>query len=141
MALLNPVYAFVIPFLFFVTAPLALLAGITTTLTFGLLMSRVIIMSLDVALSFIPQPLVRFTSHRRYIHIQDQTLPATSTNTTPGSNEDSARASSVDQQQPLTASYKQHYQYSIHWRHHYACRTGRRLWPWSHPQCRPGPRL
>ncbi|KAG5994112.1 hypothetical protein E4U52_001421 [Claviceps spartinae] len=104
MALLNPVYAFVIPFLFFVTAPLALLAGITTTLTFGLLMSRVIIMSLDVAFSFIPQSLARFTSHRRYIHPQDQMLPATSTNTTPGGNEDSARASSVYQQQPLLQS-------------------------------------
>ncbi|KAG6117690.1 hypothetical protein E4U13_000916 [Claviceps humidiphila] len=104
MALLNPVYAFVIPFLFFVTAPLALLAGITTTLTFGLLMSRVIIMSLDVAFSFIPQSLARFTSHRRYIHPQDQMLPATSTNTTPGSHEDSTRASSVYQQQPLLQS-------------------------------------
>ncbi|KAG5977028.1 hypothetical protein E4U55_007100 [Claviceps digitariae] len=103
MALLNPVYAFVVPFLFVVTVPLALLAGVTTTLAFALLISRVIIVYLDVALSFIPQSLARFTSHRRYIRLQDQVpaISATSANSPASSNEDSSRASSIYQQSLL----------------------------------------
>jgi len=54
MALLNPVYAFVVPFLFVVTVPLAVFAGITTTIAFSVLILRVLAVYLDVALSFVP---------------------------------------------------------------------------------------
>ncbi|KAH6895243.1 hypothetical protein B0T10DRAFT_211206 [Thelonectria olida] len=54
MALLNPVYAFVVPFLFIVTVPLAVFAGITTTLAFSVLILRVLAVYIDVALSLIP---------------------------------------------------------------------------------------
>ncbi|KAG6011145.1 hypothetical protein E4U43_008494 [Claviceps pusilla] len=101
MALLNPVYAFVIPFLFVVTVPLALLAGVTTTLAFALLISRVIIVYLDIALSFIPQSLATVTSHRRYIRLRDQ-LPAataaTAAHSPASSNEECSKASSIHQQ-------------------------------------------
>ncbi|KAG5925617.1 hypothetical protein E4U42_004117 [Claviceps africana] len=94
MALINPVYAFVVPFLFVVTVPLALLAGVTTTLAFALLISRVVIVYLDLALSFIPQVLATFTSHRRYTRPQLQ-LPATSANSPASSFGDSSRVSSI----------------------------------------------
>ncbi|KAH6996568.1 hypothetical protein BKA56DRAFT_666773 [Ilyonectria sp. MPI-CAGE-AT-0026] len=54
MALLNPVYAFVVPFLFVVTVPLAVFAGITTTVAFSVLILRVLAVYLDVAISLIP---------------------------------------------------------------------------------------
>ncbi|KAF4966179.1 hypothetical protein FSARC_6063 [Fusarium sarcochroum] len=54
MALLNPVYAFVVPFLFVVTVPLAVFAGITTTIAFSVLILRVLAVYIDVALSFVP---------------------------------------------------------------------------------------
>jgi hypothetical protein len=54
MALLNPVYAFVVLFLFVVTVPLAVFAGITTTIAFSVLILRVLAVYLDVALSFVP---------------------------------------------------------------------------------------
>lgn len=54
MALLNPIYAFLVPFLFIVTVPLAVFAGITTTVAFSVLLLRVFAVYLDVALSFIP---------------------------------------------------------------------------------------
>lgn len=54
MALLNPVYAFLVPFLFIVTVPLAIFAGITTTLAFSILILRVLAVYLDVALSLVP---------------------------------------------------------------------------------------
>ncbi|KAG6019421.1 hypothetical protein E4U41_003260 [Claviceps citrina] len=99
MVLLNPVHAFVVPFLFVVTVPLAVLAGITTTLAFSLLISRVIIVYLDVALSFIPQSLARFTSHRRHVRLQDGLpAPAASAHSTASSNGDSPRASPLHQQ-------------------------------------------
>lgn len=55
MALLNPVHTFVVPFLLVVTVPLALLAGITTTLAFSILSFRVVLVYLDIALSLVPQ--------------------------------------------------------------------------------------
>ncbi len=58
MALINPVYAFVVPFLFVVTVPLALFAGITTTLAFSVLICRVIIVYLDIALSLVNRSLI-----------------------------------------------------------------------------------
>ncbi|CAM1511196.1 Fc.00g087090.m01.CDS01 [Cosmosporella sp. VM-42] len=54
MALLNPVYAFLVPFLFIVTVPLAIVAGITTTVAFSVLILRVLAVYLDVALSLLP---------------------------------------------------------------------------------------
>ncbi|KAG6007614.1 hypothetical protein E4U21_005695 [Claviceps maximensis] len=101
MALLNPVYAFIVPFLFVVTVPLALLAGLTTTLAFALLSVRVILVYLDVAFSFIPQSLATLTSHRRFVRLQDQQQPvasATSANSPASSNEDSPRTYSIHQQ-------------------------------------------
>ncbi|UNI22006.1 hypothetical protein JDV02_007936 [Purpureocillium takamizusanense] len=63
MALLNPVYAFMVPFLFIVTAPLALFAGITTTLAFSVLILRVLIVYLDIALSLVPSYFKRHQHH------------------------------------------------------------------------------
>lgn len=55
MALLNPVYALIVPFLFVVTIPLAILAGITTTLAFSVLMFRVAVVYVDIAVNMVPQ--------------------------------------------------------------------------------------
>ncbi|KJZ78043.1 hypothetical protein HIM_02680 [Hirsutella minnesotensis 3608] len=55
MALINPVHTFIVPFLFVVTVPLALFAGITTTLAFSILSFRVILVYLDIALALVPQ--------------------------------------------------------------------------------------
>lgn len=55
MAVLNPVYAFIVPFLFIVTVPLAVFAGLTTTVAFSVLMLRVLAAYIDVALSLLPQ--------------------------------------------------------------------------------------
>lgn len=55
MALINPVHGLVVPFLCLFTIPLAIFAGITTTLAFAILMFRVAVVYLDIALSMIPQ--------------------------------------------------------------------------------------
>lgn len=55
MALLNPVYGLIVPFLFVVTIPLAILAGVTTTLAFTVLMFRVAVVYLDIAVNMVPQ--------------------------------------------------------------------------------------
>lgn len=55
MALLNPVYGLIVPFLFFVTIPLAILAGITTTLAFSVLMFRVALVYVDIAVNMVSQ--------------------------------------------------------------------------------------
>lgn len=57
MGVLNPVYALVIPSLVFITIPLAVLAGITTTLAFSVLIVRVLAVYLDIVISLIPQSL------------------------------------------------------------------------------------
>ncbi|KAI9167190.1 hypothetical protein HJFPF1_03315 [Paramyrothecium foliicola] len=64
MALLNPVYAFFVPFLFVVTIPLALFAGITTLLAFSVLIFRVALVYLDIAISLVPQSIVGFKPRR-----------------------------------------------------------------------------
>ncbi|PSR78029.1 hypothetical protein BD289DRAFT_417125 [Coniella lustricola] len=61
MALLNPAYGLIVPFLFVVTIPLAILAGITTTLAFTVLMFRVAVVYLDIAVNMVPQYI---TGHR-----------------------------------------------------------------------------
>jgi hypothetical protein len=64
MALLNPLYALVVPFLFVVTIPLALFAGITTLLAFSVLIFRVALVYLDIAVSLVPQSIVGFKPRR-----------------------------------------------------------------------------
>ena len=55
MALINPVYALIVPFLFVFTIPLAVFAGITTTLAFSVLMFRVAVVYVDIAVNMVPQ--------------------------------------------------------------------------------------
>ncbi|RDA95199.1 hypothetical protein CP533_1871 [Ophiocordyceps camponoti-saundersi (nom. inval.)] len=55
MALLNPVQTLFVPFLLILMLPLAIFAGITTTLAFSILSFRVVAVYLDMALSLVPQ--------------------------------------------------------------------------------------
>lgn len=55
MAIINPVYALIVPFLFVFTIPLAIFAGITTTLAFSVLMFRVAVVYVDIAVNMVPQ--------------------------------------------------------------------------------------
>ncbi|KYK59606.1 hypothetical protein DCS_00738 [Drechmeria coniospora] len=73
MALINPVHAFIVPFLVVATTPLAILAVITTTLAFSILLCRVIVVYLGVALSLVPSYLGNHTSRprRRQRHLED----------------------------------------------------------------------
>ncbi|KEY70920.1 hypothetical protein S7711_00762 [Stachybotrys chartarum IBT 7711] len=68
MALLNPVYAFMVPFLFVVTVPLAICAGITSTLAFSVLIVRVIAVYIDIALSLVPKSLLGRSRSRTLTH-------------------------------------------------------------------------
>ncbi len=52
MALLNPLYVLFVPVLFLVTVPMALFAGVTTTLAFSVLICRGLLVYLDLALSY-----------------------------------------------------------------------------------------
>lgn len=54
MALINPVHTLLVHFLFVVTVPLSIFAGITTTLAFSVLICRVVVVYLDIALSLVP---------------------------------------------------------------------------------------
>lgn len=64
MALINPMYAIIVPFLFLFTVPLAIFAGITTTLAFTVLIFRVILVYFDLALSLLPSYI---TGRPRYV--------------------------------------------------------------------------
>ncbi|KAK1771333.1 hypothetical protein QBC33DRAFT_149620 [Phialemonium atrogriseum] len=55
MAMLNPVYGLIVPFLCIFTVPLAIFAGITTTFAFSILMFRVALVYLNIAMASIPQ--------------------------------------------------------------------------------------
>ncbi|RDA86804.1 hypothetical protein CP532_6346 [Ophiocordyceps camponoti-leonardi (nom. inval.)] len=55
MALINPVQTLFVPFLLILMLPLAVFAGITTTLAFSILSFRVVTVYLDMALSLVPQ--------------------------------------------------------------------------------------
>lgn len=79
MALLNPVYAITIPFLFVVTVPLAVFAGITTTLAFSVLMLRVVVVYLDIALSLVPQCL----GGRKPRYLESAAAPASPASSSP----------------------------------------------------------
>ncbi|RKU47174.1 hypothetical protein DL546_007502 [Coniochaeta pulveracea] len=54
MAIPNPIYGIVLPFLCLFTLPLAIFAGITTALAFCVLMFRVVLVYVDIALSLVP---------------------------------------------------------------------------------------
>jgi hypothetical protein len=54
MALLNPVYAIILPFLFMFTLPIALFATLTTFLSFSLLFLRVLAVYFELAIAVIP---------------------------------------------------------------------------------------
>jgi hypothetical protein len=66
MALLNPVYSLILPFLFIFTVPIAILATITTTLAFSILAFRVILVYIELAIAVIPHYLLgrKFTSSK-----------------------------------------------------------------------------
>ena len=66
MALLNPVYSLILPFLFVFTVPIAILATITTTLAFSILAFRVILVYIELAIAVIPHYLLgrKFTSSK-----------------------------------------------------------------------------
>ncbi|KHN97925.1 uncharacterized protein MAM_04314 [Metarhizium album ARSEF 1941] len=106
MALLNPVYALVVPFLFVVTVPLAILAGITTTLAFDVLILRVVIVYLDVALSLVPQSLANIKLRQRYI-TREARMPPAFRNGYGSSNGDSSAASPT-QQPPISHLRRRH---------------------------------
>lgn len=59
MGLPSPVHALVVPWLCLITVPLAILAGITTTLAFSVLIFRVFLIYLDILFSLAPSPLRR----------------------------------------------------------------------------------
>lgn len=58
MALLNPIYSLILPFLFFFTVPIAVLATITTVCAFSVLLFRVTIVYIELALAVIPHYLL-----------------------------------------------------------------------------------
>lgn len=83
MALLNPVYGLIVPFLFVVTIPLAIFAGITTTLAFSVLMFRVAVVYIDIAVHMVPQ----YVTGQRFSPLSRRnTTTVLLTSTTPASN-------------------------------------------------------
>jgi len=54
MALLNPVYGLILPFLFIFTIPIAIIATITTTIAFSILIFRVSLVYVELAFAVIP---------------------------------------------------------------------------------------
>ena len=100
MPIPNPVYGLMVPFLCVVTLPLAIFAGITTTLAFSILMFRVMLVYLDIAVSLVPQYLMgrgssqgqsrttTYTSHHFRSHLEGDHSPKSllpSESTGPGS--------------------------------------------------------
>ncbi|PKS09229.1 hypothetical protein jhhlp_003843 [Lomentospora prolificans] len=67
MAFFNPLRLLVIPFLTVVTLPLALFAGITTTFAFSVLLFRVMLVYLDLIISFVPTYIFSSLYSRRRI--------------------------------------------------------------------------
>lgn len=67
MALLTPGYGLVLPFLFLFTIPIAILAALTTTLAFSILLFRVILVYIELALTVIPQYLLGFNLATRSV--------------------------------------------------------------------------
>ena len=54
MALLNPIYALILPFLFIFTIPLAIFASFTTIFAFSILTFRIVIVYIELAIAVIP---------------------------------------------------------------------------------------
>lgn len=54
MALLSPGYGLILPFLFLFTVPIAILAALTTTIAFSILLFRVTLVYIELALTIIP---------------------------------------------------------------------------------------
>lgn len=102
MALVNPIYAFVVPFLFVVTLPLALFAGITTTLAFSLLIFRVLVVYLDVAISLVPQSLAGLRSARPRRHLALSSSAASLSAVNHHHHHGSSNANSVSNSPPPT---------------------------------------
>ncbi|ROT42163.1 hypothetical protein SODALDRAFT_374527 [Sodiomyces alkalinus F11] len=59
MALLNASYIVIFPFLVFFTVPLAILAGVTTTLAFAILIFRVLLVYVQLFMSLLPSCLTQ----------------------------------------------------------------------------------
>ena len=64
MTLLNPVYSIILPFLFIFTLPLFLLATLTTTVAFSILLFRVVLIYIELALAVIPHYLLGLASQK-----------------------------------------------------------------------------
>lgn len=77
MPIPNPVYGLMVPFLCVVTLPLAIFAGITTTLAFSVLMFRVMLGYLDIVVSLVPQYLMgrSGSSQAQSYAVTSSTLP------------------------------------------------------------------
>lgn len=58
MTFFNPGYGLILPFLFIFTIPLAILAALTTTLAFCILLFRVTLVYVELALTVLPQYLL-----------------------------------------------------------------------------------
>lgn len=102
MALLNPLYACVVPVLLVTTIPLAIFAGITTTFAFSILIFRVFVVYLDIALSLVSQSLAHLvesssgliTSSKRS-HLRPPRTPSSSSSINSRANSVSPSASST----------------------------------------------
>jgi len=77
MALLNPIYSLILPFLFFFTIPIAILASITTACAFSVLLFRVILVYIELALAVIPHWLLGAKSTEKQLQ-RTKSLTSTS---------------------------------------------------------------
>ncbi|KAF4513008.1 hypothetical protein G6O67_000331 [Ophiocordyceps sinensis] len=108
MALINPVHTLIVPFLCVVTVPLALLAGLTTTLAFSILSFRVILVYLDIALSLVPQCFgTRKTRYPAYARHDERRPVSPAASSSANSNQNSPTTPTLtptQQQQQLPSS-------------------------------------
>ncbi|PNP41730.1 hypothetical protein TGAMA5MH_06323 [Trichoderma gamsii] len=102
MALLNPLYACVVPLLLITTIPLAIFAGITTTFAFSILIFRVFVVYLDIALSLVSQSLAHlaesssgFITSSKNSHLRPLRTPSSSSSIGSRANSVSPSASST----------------------------------------------
>ncbi|KAL7949880.1 hypothetical protein V8C42DRAFT_308866 [Trichoderma barbatum] len=95
MALLNPIYACIVPFLLITTIPLAIFAGITTTFAFSILIFRVFVVYLDIALSLVSQSLSHLTDGVTKSHLRPPLTSSSSSSIHSRNNSVSPSASST----------------------------------------------
>ncbi|KAL7893687.1 hypothetical protein HDV63DRAFT_181391 [Trichoderma sp. SZMC 28014] len=95
MALLNPLYACVVPLLLITTIPLAIFAGITTTFAFSILIFRVFVVYLDIALSLVSQSLTHLVESSKASHLRPPRTPSSSSSINSRANSVSPSASST----------------------------------------------